>query len=117
MFVLWQNDGISIRELAKKTALKKSTMTSMLERLEKSGYLKRIPSKKDHRKILVMRTAKDMRMEKEYSEISQKMNDLTFSGFSEEEIKHFEQYLRRILSNLAETENKKSFKDPLGKIQ
>ncbi|MHC4537337.1 MAG: MarR family winged helix-turn-helix transcriptional regulator [Planctomycetota bacterium] len=35
MFALWQKDGISINELAKKTQLKKSTMTSMLDRLER----------------------------------------------------------------------------------
>ena len=53
MFVLWQNDGISINELAKKTHLKKSTLTSMLDRLEKMGYIKRQRSKKDRRKILI----------------------------------------------------------------
>jgi DNA-binding MarR family transcriptional regulator len=52
LFVLWQNDGISIRELAQKTALEKSTLTSMLDRLEEAGYLKRRPSPEDRRKLL-----------------------------------------------------------------
>ena len=58
MFVLWQNDGISINQLAKKTALGKSTLTSMLDRLENSDYLKRIASKDDRRKIIIKRTKK-----------------------------------------------------------
>src|SRR4030042_153969 len=41
MFALWQNDGISIQELAKKTQLGKSTLTSMLDRLEAMGDLRR----------------------------------------------------------------------------
>ncbi|UCE39591.1 MAG: MarR family transcriptional regulator, partial [Thermoplasmata archaeon] len=52
MFALWQKDGISINELAKKTQLKKSTLTSMLDRLERMGYVRRQRSKKDRRKIL-----------------------------------------------------------------
>ena len=53
MFALWQGDGISINELAKKTQLKKSSLTSMLDRLEGMGYVKRHRCKKDRRKILV----------------------------------------------------------------
>ena len=38
LFVLWCHDGISINELAKETSLGKSTMTSMLDRLEQMGF-------------------------------------------------------------------------------
>ena len=41
MFALWQKDGVSIQELAKKTQLGKSTLTSMLDRLEAMGYVRR----------------------------------------------------------------------------
>jgi DNA-binding MarR family transcriptional regulator len=47
MFALWQNDGISINELAKKTRLGKSTLTSMLDRLEQMQHLKRRRCQKD----------------------------------------------------------------------
>ena len=49
MFVLWQDDGIPITELAKQTSLGKSTLTSMLDRLEQAGYLRRVPSPHDRR--------------------------------------------------------------------
>ena len=41
MFVLWRNDNIPIQELAKKTSLSKTTLTSMLDRLEIMGYIVR----------------------------------------------------------------------------
>ena len=41
-------------------------MTSMLDRLEKMGYVWRQRSKKDRRKILIKRTNKDRNLEKEY---------------------------------------------------
>lgn len=106
MFVLWKEDGIPIRELGRRTALEKSTLTSMLDRLEESGYIKRVPAGDDRRKILIWRTAKDIAMEKKYVEISKKMNDLTFAGFSEAEVKRLENYLRRVLDNLVYHEKK-----------
>ena len=39
MFVLWREGEIPINELAKKTSLGKSTLTSMLDRLEASGFI------------------------------------------------------------------------------
>ena len=104
MFVLWQNDGISINELAEKTRLKKSTLTSMLDRLEKMGYIKRQRSKKDRRKILIKRTEKDRTMEKKYIEVSEEMTRLYYKGFSKSQIVSFENDLERILHNLIEFE-------------
>jgi DNA-binding MarR family transcriptional regulator len=104
MFALWQQDGISINELAKKTQLGKSTLTSMLDRLEKMGYIKRQRSRKDRRKILIRRTEKDKALEGKYVEVSQQMTKLFYKGFSKNEIGRFENDLMRILNNLTEFE-------------
>lgn len=103
MFVLWRNDGIPISELAKKTSLEKSTLTSMLDRLEDAGYVARVPSQQDRRKILIRRTAKDKAWQKVYVRVSQEMTKLFYRGFSEKEIDEFERYLRRIFDNLSAT--------------
>jgi DNA-binding MarR family transcriptional regulator len=105
MFALWRQDGISINELAKKTQLKKSTLTSMLDRLERMGYVRRQRSKRDRRKILIQRTAKDRNLESEYVRLSQEHTKLFFRSFSEEEIGRFENDLTRILDNLIEYES------------
>lgn len=104
LFVLWQNDGISIHELAKQTSLGKSTMTSMLDRLEESGLLTRVRSKDDRREIRIFRTEKDKALQKTYESISVEMTKLYYKGFSEEEIKFFEECLCRILENLVPLE-------------
>jgi len=100
LFVLWKKDDIPISELAKKTQLSKSTLTSMLDRLEKTGYLLRLPSKKDRRIILIKRTEKDRRLEDKYAQVSNEMTKLFYNGFTPKEINEFEDYLRRILANL-----------------
>jgi len=106
MFALWQQDNISINELAKKTQLKKSTLTSMLDRLEKMGYIIRRQSEKDRRVILIKRTNKDKNLEKKYVELSQEHTAFFYKGFSESQIDRFEKDLELILDNLTEYESK-----------
>jgi len=101
MFVLWKNDGIPITELARKTSLEKSTLTSMLDRLEDAGYVARVPSPDDRRKILIRRTAKDKAWQKVYIRVSQQMSELFYAGFSQAEVDGFERYLKRIFDNLS----------------
>lgn len=106
LFVLWQKDGISIQELARKTSLGKSTLTSMLDRLEQSGFVKRVPSKKDRRTILINLTEKDRECRDLYTKITKEKTELFYKGFSAKEIDDFEGYLMRILDNLTSIEKK-----------
>lgn len=104
LFALWQKDGISIQELANKTSLGKSTLTSMLDRLEKSGYLTRILSKEDRRETLIKLNEKAEALRDVYVRVSDEMNELFYSGFTTGEINDFEACLRRIFGNLATVE-------------
>ena len=105
MFVLWQDDGIPITDLAKQTSLGKSTLTSMLDRLEQAGYVRRVPSPHDRRVVLIERTDKDRAFQQQYVQVSQEMAALFYRGFSEAEIEAFEGYLERILDNLTAYED------------
>ncbi len=104
LFVLWEHDGIPIRELAERTQLEKSTLTSMLDRLEEGGYIRRVPSNEDRRTILIHRTEKDRAFQRQYARVSEEMTALFYRGFSEREIDRFEGYLDRILDNLVSSE-------------
>ena len=105
LFALWKKDAIPITELAKKTLLSKSTLTSMLDRLEKAGFIIRVPSKKDRRIILIERTEKDKHLEKVYVQVSDEMTSLFYNGFTSGEIDTFEENLKRILANLTKKES------------
>jgi DNA-binding MarR family transcriptional regulator len=102
MFALWQQDGIAINDLAQRTKLGKSTLTSMLDRLEKAGLLKRVPSKEDRRKILIQRSEKDKALESLYVQVSQEMHMIWYKGFTEPQMERFEADLQQILDNLSE---------------
>ncbi len=100
LFALWQKDNISIQELSKKTSLGKSTLTHMLDRLEKDGFIIRVPSADDRRMTMVRLTGKNKRLQTAYDRVSEDMTKLFYEGFETQEIEEFEEYLKRILDNL-----------------
>lgn len=108
IFTLWQKDDVAIAELARVTALGKTTLTSMLDRLEQSGHIMRIPDKKDKRKTVVSLTEKSKLLKDRYEAVSQEMTTLFYKGITEKQIDEFEAVLKQILSNLVryEEENK-----------
>ena len=105
LFVLWEKDEISIQELAKKTSLGKSTLTSMLNRLEKAEYIQLKRSSEDDRKKIITLTEKDTKLYDKYKELSKEMNQLFYNGFSNKEIDTFEQCLEKSLKNLTDFYN------------
>lgn len=100
LYVLWQQDGISLRELADKTGLAATTLTSMVDRMEKAGLVCRVPDKNDRRKTLLALTEKAKSLEKDYMLVSDKMSDIFYEGFSRDEIRQCEAMLARILENM-----------------
>jgi DNA-binding MarR family transcriptional regulator len=103
LFALWQEDNIPIRELSIKTQLTKSSLTTMLDRLESIGYLKRERDENDRRQFIVKLSEKSKNLQKKYVDVSKKMTELFYRTLTEEEIDQFETYLRKILKNLIDT--------------
>ena len=104
IFSLWQHNHIPISYLARQTALGKTTLTSMLNRLERSGYIASSVDEKDKRKTLVSLTGKSKLLEERYEAVSREMTLLFYEGLSENQIDNFENLLKRILSNLVKYE-------------
>lgn len=100
IFALWKNDQIPINGLAEETLLSKSTLTTMLERLEKSGHIVRKPSETDKRVTIICLTQKSSSLRNDYQKISSDMTDLFYKGFTDDEISKFELFLKKILKNL-----------------
>lgn len=104
LFVLWERDGIPIRELSDKTGLAKTTLTSMLDRLERSGHILRTADPNDRRSVRIRLTEQARGLREQYDAVSLEMSELFYQGFSDEEILAFEDNLRRILDNLTKKE-------------
>ena len=100
LYVLWENKRLTISQIGRLTSLAKTTLTGMLDRMEEKGLVTRIPDEKNRRQIFIEITEKAGQYQKEYELLSQQMNELSYKGFSEEEIETFESMLRRMVANL-----------------
>ncbi len=105
LFVLWEHDNITISELAAKTGLAKTTLTSMLDRLEKMGHIQRTSSPHDRRALKIVLTPEARGLKSQYDAVSAEMTEIFYDGFSDEEIFTFETYLGKVLENLLKKEN------------
>jgi DNA-binding MarR family transcriptional regulator len=101
LFVLWTDDNVPIHELSNKTGLAKTTLTSMLDRLEQAGHIQRVFDPHDRRKINIRLTDAAKSLKGRYEEVSMRMNEIFYQGFTDQEITAFEEQLGRILDNLA----------------
>lgn len=104
LHVLWENDGVSNRELSKKSGLAMSSLTTMLERMEEKKLLERRVDENDKRKILIFLTDYAKSLKSEYDEISDKMTEISFEGISDEERLAFETTLEKVLYNFERAE-------------
>ncbi len=104
IFSLWSEDNVPIKRLCEKTSLDKSTLTGILSRLERDGFIKREQSKDDSRSIIISRTGKDDFFQERVPDVSKKMLDIFYKGFTDDEITTFESQLERILKNCKENQ-------------
>ncbi|WP_304340202.1 MarR family winged helix-turn-helix transcriptional regulator [Metaclostridioides mangenotii] len=100
LFILSKYRELSILNLCKELSLKKSTLTSMLDRLQSKGYINKRISCDDKRITLVSNTRKASDIVKAYEEIVYQLNLTYYDGFNDQEIKNFENYLTKVYSNL-----------------
>lgn len=82
----------------------------MLDRMEESGLLRRLPDPQDRRKNLIALTKKAEQLKESYDKVSLEMHEIYFKNFSPEEIMAFETYLRRVLENVRRNYNDKDLK-------
>jgi DNA-binding MarR family transcriptional regulator len=69
MLVLWENDNLTVNEIAEKLILNTNTITPLLKRMELLELLTRTPSSTDQRKVLLNLTEKGKDMEVKAAEI------------------------------------------------
>ena len=105
LFALWTENDIPIKKLVEVTSLDKSTLTGIIDRLERDGYVKRNPSTSDRRTTIISRTGKDEIYKEMMPQISNEINDIFYDGFTPDEIISFEEQLKRILTNCKNAEN------------
>ena len=66
LYVLWQQDGVPIKTISETCGLAITSLTTMLERMERQGLLRREPDSRDKRKTLLFLTDKARALKADY---------------------------------------------------
>jgi DNA-binding MarR family transcriptional regulator len=93
LFFLQKNDGSSLTQISQGLMLENPTVTGLIDRLEKSGYVKRADHPNDRRVWLVYLTERGNKVANRALPIVKKLNEQIKKGYSEEEIESFKKVL------------------------
>jgi DNA-binding MarR family transcriptional regulator len=70
LLVLWEQDGMSVKDIGDRLFLDSGTLTPLLKRMEAAGFLKRSRDPKDERQLRVNLTAKAQDLRSKAREIA-----------------------------------------------
>ena len=73
MMVMWEHKSISVRDMGKLLFLDSGTLTPMLKKMEKAGWIQRKRSESDERMVILTLTAKGKELHDNAAEIPSKM--------------------------------------------
>jgi DNA-binding MarR family transcriptional regulator len=93
LFFLQKNDGLSLTQISQGLILENPTVTGLIDRLEKSGYVKRSDHPNDRRVYLVYLTEKGNMVANKALPIVRRLNEQIKEGYSKEEIEGFKKVL------------------------
>ena len=100
--ILKAENGISQRELVRRLYVKPSTVTVMIQRMNKAGLVERKTDQTDQRVMRIYLTEQGRKAYKEVCEVSAQLEAQLIYGFTEEEQQRLRSYFNRLRDNLAE---------------
>jgi MarR family transcriptional regulator, organic hydroperoxide resistance regulator len=80
MLVLWEEDGLAVKDLGDRLFLDSGTLTPLLKRLDAAGLVSRVRNPSDERLLQVSLTAKGRSMQEQAAEIPVKMGCVVGRG-------------------------------------
>ena len=102
--LLFDGKAYEMSEIAKKIHRTKPTVTVLVEKLEKSGYVQRVKSDTDARFTNVSLTPKGFELKPVFETISEQLNALAYAGLREEEAMLLEILLEKAIVNFEKQE-------------
>lgn len=104
--VLWEEDGLTQAELAKRTRMRGASAAGALHELERRGFVRRTADSHDRRKIRVLLTPKGRQLYDLVMPDIDVTNRAMLAGFEVAEQQMLKSMLQRMRRNLAETSAK-----------
>lgn len=99
---LWEQDGLTQRELSQRVGMMEPTTVSALNGMEKRGLVERIRNPRDRRKMNIFLTARGRALQETLMPFEDEVNRQAIAGLSEEAAQQLDWALRRIIFNLSD---------------
>ncbi len=100
LVVLWEEDGISQRELSERRGIREATTVRALDRMEKDGLVERVRDPNDRRRIQVFLTPRGRALRDELIPFALEVNDLSLASLNAEEQSRFMRHLKTVIATL-----------------
>ena len=101
LFALYKNDKQTMKSLASSINRDKSTLTVIVRKLEKRGYVTRVKNPQDYRSKLIELTHKGIELKPIFLEISTEVNEVLWGSITETEADELSGLLDRVITNIS----------------
>ena len=102
LFALYENDGQTKTELARRLLLSKMTITRLVRDVEKHGLVKTTPDENDGRANRVSLTPMAKKLEKDYRKMASDLEARLWTRFTKKDLSQFREYMKTLLQSMEE---------------
>jgi len=96
---LWENDGLSISDLGERAQLEKSTMTSLIDRMEGAGLVRREDHPTDRRAYKICLTARGKELEEKLDQVANRAYQYLTRGIPEKDLQKSIEVCKKLIEN------------------
>ena len=98
LMCLYTNNKMTMKDIADKIHRTRPTVTVLVDKLEKSGYVKRKASEQDSRYTYIALTKKGKDFKHLFEKISNNLNEMLYKNLSEDEAATIEKLLEKVIT-------------------
>jgi len=106
LLCLWEQDGLTQRELYKRVKIEQATMSNTLKRMERDCLIYREPDLMDRRAMRVHLTGMAKKLEGKLLKGAKEVNKIAFDGLKKKDRKHLMALLEHVVENLQKASSK-----------
>ena len=114
LLALYEQDGLSQRELCERVRIEQPTMANTLQRMERDGLIRRLPDPVDGRRAAVMLTGRAREMEDDLVGAARSINSEATRSIGDDELVNFMDTMSRIIDNLGAIPERRSADPDVG---
>ena len=111
--ILYQQEGLSQREICSRPCIKPSTVTVSLQRMEKADLIYRVVDAKDKRIQRIYLTDSGKEIHREVEKIRKEVGSVMLQGMTPEEVDHLKKQILQMQENMEKMPGSTEIKDYL----